>query len=187
MNKPTVQTDIEGETIAQKAMFTGHRQLGGSWDEDRPIVEWTKARLLDTVQNFHADYGVDTFYTGMATGTDTWAAEAVLQAREEFGYDIRLVAAVPFEGQESKWPDKAQRRYFGILKQCDDRVLVNEGGYEAWKLFERNDWLISRADVVATVYDGREEGGTHATLRDAVDEDLPIWRIDPSEKECYWL
>lgn len=168
-------------------MFTGHRQIHGSYEENREIVDWVKDEIQDAVETLHAEAGVEKFISGMATGTDMWGAEAVLYLRDEFNYPIKLTAAVPFEGQEEPWPDEVQDRYLRLLKRADTRVMVNDGDYEVWKLFERNEWMVDRSDMVIAVYDGRKEGGTYATLREVVDAELPIWRINPDTRESGWI
>lgn len=180
-----LQQDLDGDTLADTVAFTGHRRIGGSWDEDRDIVHWVKQKLFDAVVELHESVGITTFISGMATGTDMWGAEAVVELQDE--EDVDLVAAVPFKDQDARWPDEQQRRYRRLLKKADRRVLVNDGDFAYWKYFERNAWMVDHADLVVAVYDGREEGGTYACLQDAVSKGVPIWCIDPVKEECEWL
>ena len=72
--------------------FTGHRTYGGEAD----------ALLRDTVRQLYAR-GMRTFLSGMALGFDLAAAEAVLACRSECA-ELRLVAVIPFAGQELRLP-----------------------------------------------------------------------------------
>lgn len=51
--------------------------------------------------------------TGMALGWDTKIAIAALHL------EIPVTAAVPFEGQESKWPEPSRVRYHKLLKKLN--------------------------------------------------------------------
>src|SRR5690242_14229985 len=96
---------------------TGHRSLTHTNDS---IIE----TFLVSVNNLKAD----TVITGMAIGYDQLVAEICLAA------DIKYIAAVPFEGQERKWPIKTQKRYHELLKKAFKIQIVSVGEYEAWKM-----------------------------------------------------
>ncbi len=76
---------------------------------------------------------------------------------------MRVVAAVPFEGQESRWGRDSQAAYRQLL----DRVVaaggevhvVSPGGYSPAKMQTRNEWMVDRANVVLGLNSGRA-GGT---------------------------
>ena len=63
--------------------FTGHRPAKFPWkyeERDKRCVE-LKTVLSQQIEKMVAA-GVTDFYSGMALGTDTWAARAVLELRE---------------------------------------------------------------------------------------------------------
>ena len=72
--------------------FTGHRTYCGEAD----------AALAETLRQLYAE-GYRVFISGMAVGFDLAAAEAVLALREAYP-EVRLVCAVPFEGQGRRFP-----------------------------------------------------------------------------------
>ena len=84
--------------------FTGHRPQKLPWgfdESDTHCVE-LKRKLRSSIK-LAITHGITTFYTGLAMGTDLWAAEIVLDLREELQEPgIRLVAVIPHSGQESK-------------------------------------------------------------------------------------
>src|SRR5215510_1312423 len=99
-----------------------------------PTHVWVRRALADAI-DAALERGFTTFISGMALGVDTWAAIEVLNRR---GRGARLVAAVPFAGQESLWPPEAQRVYDFILGEADDVHVVSQGRYAPAKMHIRD-------------------------------------------------
>lgn len=97
--------------------------------------------------------------SGVAQGWDQAFAHASLLL------NIPLVCAVPFDGQEAKWPDDAKRRYQAILSKATRVVTVCPGRYSAKKFIERDHWMADRADLMLALWDGEKAGGTWETIR----------------------
>lgn len=89
---------------------------------------------------------------GMAQGVDQWAAYLA------FKMGIPFLAAIPFEGQESIWPEKSKEIYCKLLDKAEDRILVSSGGFSANKMQIRNEWIVDHSDVMIAVYDGAPSG-----------------------------
>lgn len=127
---------------------TGHRpdKLGGYTSE----VAYKLHRLaLDELKAHWPDLVI----TGMALGWDTAVAEAALDLQ------IPFIAAVPFRGQQSAWPFASQDRYNHLLKKAHEIVVVCEGGYAAWKMQRRNEYMVDRATEILALWNGTP-GGT---------------------------
>lgn len=62
--------------------------------------------------------GYTTFISGMSKGVDIWAAEIVLQLRQN-GQPVQLICAIPYEGFEAGWTEDWQRRYRAVLQSTD--------------------------------------------------------------------
>lgn len=92
--------------------------------------------------------------TGMAQGWD----QAVAQACVDTG--IPFTAAVPFEGQESRWPDAAQTAYWSLLGFAAKVVYVSRPEYSLGKMHKRNQWIADRSDQAAVLWDGFDDSGT---------------------------
>lgn len=170
-----VGVDLLGASIA----VTGHRPPGingrqGDYRESTPAYQWTR-RVLEALANFAVEGGALECITGMALGADTLWAEAVLDE------DWRLVAAVPFRGQEKRWPAHAQERYHRILRRAEVHVL-SEGPYHPGLMDARNEWMVQRADVVVAVWNGEERGGTWNCIQTARLADKPVIVLDPLEQ-----
>ena len=132
---------------------TGHRphKLGG-WN--REIHDALGAFALDLLQS-ERPQGV---ITGMALGWD----QAVAVACVRLG--IPFVAAVPFEGQESRWNDQQQGDYQKLLlcasqvQIVSERDAVEEAGV-VWAMQKRNEWIVDNSLRLLALWDG-SAGGT---------------------------
>jgi uncharacterized phage-like protein YoqJ len=120
----------------------------------------------------------DRVITGMAIGWDLAIAAAAV------ALDIPFTAAVPFEGQEKRWPADAQRRYRALLARAAKIDIVSPyPGSEAF--LERNRWIVDRSDRMSALWDGGTTGGTAACVRYAHSRGVPVenlwglWIGDP--------
>jgi uncharacterized phage-like protein YoqJ len=152
---------------------TGHRpeKLGGYDD-------FTNRRggIVLRMRYFFTEKGVTTLVSGMALGTDQWAAELALDM------GIKVVALIPCLNQEKMWPDQSRARYRELL----DRIK-NAGGQvtyvslqEYWKgcMHRRNFEIVSSSDEILAVWDGAK-GGTSDCVKIAYQEDLPVTVLNP--------
>lgn len=127
---------------------TGHRpnKLGGY----SPV---TFQRLCDLARGYLLEKQPDGVISGLALGWDlAWAVAALELA-------IPVHAAIPFEGQESRWPESSQRLWARVVAECASVTFVCEPGYAAWKMQKRNEWMVERCHRVAALWDGTS-GGT---------------------------
>ena len=124
---------------------------------------WTHDRR--TVGELYAR-GFRNFLSGMAVGFDLAAAEAVLELRER-APGVRLVAAVPFRGQEMRFSPADRERFRRVLAEADS-VEVLAPAYHRGCYAVRNDFLVDNARVLVAWYDG-SPGGTRYTVRRGTD------------------
>ena len=158
----------ESELRLHRCCFTGHRPEKLTVDDDIVI-----AALEKQIRAAVAD-GFVTFISGMARGTDIWAAEIVLQLKKE-GHPIHLIAACPFDGFEDKWESDWQRRYKKILKKADLVKYVCE--HYSRSCFQiRNEWMVDRSARVIAVYNG-EAGGTRNTINYATRKGVSVVNV----------
>ena len=104
----------------------------------------------------------------MALGWDTVWAEALIEL------EVPFLAAIPFEGQESRWPQESQKKYHDLLKKADRVEIISPGGYAAWKMHVRNEWMVDNCDRVVALWDGGDDGGTAACVRYATKRKVPV-------------
>lgn len=137
--------------------FTGHRpgQLGG-YNEHNETMTRVRKLLHNLIQRAIAN-GYTRFVSGMALGLDMVAANLVLQERKK-NSDVKLVAAIPFKGQEKKWPIHAQKAWLAVIEQADEVYYVSDPGYAAWKMQKRNEWIVNQSNALIAVWNGRKSG-----------------------------
>jgi len=167
-----------------KICFTGHRppKFGGYVDNNPPYdnklnyIVWSilHEEIVNQIEQIRESRETITFITGMALGVDQWAASAARLARKDeesiqiisgHGVDVKLIAAIPFLGQEKNWPEQSQEQYRHLLNHCDDIYFVDEEGYAPWKLLNRNKWMVDNSDLVIAVWNRNEKGGTAHCVR----------------------
>ena len=90
---------------------------------------------------------------------------------------MRLVCAVPFEGQEARFPAADRERYARLLAAADERVTVCPR-YAPGCYARRNDYLVDRAGVLVAWYDG-SPGGTRYTVRRALRRGREVVNLCP--------
>lgn len=149
---------------------TGHRpdKIGGY--KPNPLREWVRAQIRAALEDLKPERGI----TGMALGVDQDFAEACV------ALGIPFTAAVPFEGQESRWPPPSRRFYHQLIEQAAEVVYVSELGYARWKMEARNHWMVDHSDRLLAIWDGTL-GGTGGTVLYAERVGRPIQRIDPKD------
>lgn len=159
--------------------FTGHRPSGFSFglDESDVMCRGIICALRVQIKRLY-NMGIRTFYTGCATGVDTWAAEIVLDEKKRCP-DMRLVAAVPFRGQEENWDISEKRRYKEILEGCDQVVTLSDRFYRG-AFLKRDRYMVDNSDAVIAVYDeANSSSGTGYTVRYALKKNKTVVIIDP--------
>jgi uncharacterized phage-like protein YoqJ len=128
---------------------TGHRpeKLGGYGADVRAVLLQVATEYLALRPR------VSEVVSGMAQGWD--------QAFAHAAYDLKIpyVAAVPFIGQERKWPEQTQAYYRRLLDRSARVVVVSSGGYSPDKMQLRNEWMVEHCDRIAALWDG-SDGGT---------------------------
>ena len=149
--------------IQASCSFTGHRPHKLPWgrneDDERCIA--TRKALAGQIEALHRLRGITDYYSGMADGTDLFAALAVLELKERCP-DVQLHCILPYPGQCDRWPEPARDRYHAILDMADDIVTLSNHYYDGC-LLDRNKYLVDAARYLLAVYDGTR-GGTAATI-----------------------
>lgn len=149
--------------------FTGHRpdKLGG-YRSPNPICDWVSWCIHEELDRLNPTKAI----SGMAQGVDQWAATICINR------NLPFIAAIPFVGQESMWPEAAQKRWRFLLGKAYETVVVCKGGYSPAKMQKRNEWMVDHADVLIAVWDGTP-GGTGNCVRYAEKKNKRIVRIKP--------
>lgn len=130
---------------------TGHRpdKLGGYNNDNAHRA--IRRHMRDSLQEGPMDEMV--LVSGGALGIDQFWMEVGLHL------GIPVVAALPFEGYDSKWPAASRRKYAKLLDQCWDVRYICDSGYHPSKLQIRNEWMVDNSDALWAYWNGTE-GGT---------------------------
>lgn len=159
------------ESDQPKIVFcTGHRPdyVGGYSDQALEyLVETAKAALMELQP--------DKVIVGGAVGWDTACALACIDL------NIPYILAVPFEGQESRWPEKSQKVYNHTKDCAAEVVMVCEPGYAPWKMMKRNQWMTDNGEIgLALFHEEKTHGGTFQCVKYALETNKPMmnaWNI----------
>lgn len=151
---------------------TGHRphKLNNEYNYDGPVSKWLREEIKSVLVSRQPDEAI----SGMAIGVDTLFALCCLELK------IPLIAAVPFYGQEQRWPQSSKDIFYSILDNPLTKThIVCEGEYAGWKFIRRDHWMVNNSTELLAVYNGDQSGGTYQTYKYAVDKGHPIIRINP--------
>lgn len=135
----------------ERCVFTGHRQLEKDFNVD----------ALDRAIEDFIQKGVRYFYNGMAQGFDLLAAERVLTMKEKYP-QIKLIACIPFYGQERSMNNLDKQRYVHILKKADEQRLISYH-YTKFCYMKRNQYMVDESDCMIA-YLREKKGGTYNTV-----------------------
>lgn len=158
--------------------FTGHRPQNLPWQFNEADTNCLKLKqILNQQISQLAKNGFTDFLSGMALGSDTWAAEAVLNLRKK-NPALKLHCILPCKTQAEKWPVSEQERYQKILAQADS-IFFTSRNYHPNCMLERNRFMVEKARLLLAVYNGQPHSGTAAAVRHAQRLGCDIIIINP--------
>lgn len=152
-------------------MGTGHRpdKLGG-WENHESSLQLPRQVAREALEVMAPDKVV----SGMAAGWDLALAAAAIDLK------IHLLAAIPHEGQESRWSDYWKMVYREIRKRAQEEVVL-QSEYVHGCLNDRNTWMVrhvAKNGSVLALWNG-SKGGTSHCVREAQAAKVPIINLWP--------
>lgn len=160
--------------------FSGYRVEKMPFATNDPRVDALTA-ALDRAITDAAAQGYTGFFSGMSTGFDLWAAEAVLRARETL--PIQLFCAIPFDHQADYYPSEWKRRFNHCLLAAD-RVFALSRNYHAGCYAARNRFMVDASSLLICYFDGKP-GGTAQTVRMAKQSGLRIVNLADGQLQLF--
>lgn len=162
--------------------FSGHRpeKLPGSLRGGAAVPRQLGEELEHAVRRAFCD-GYRLFVTGMSRGFDLWAAQTVLRLRGQL--PLRLLCAVPFDGQAAGWDSAWQQCYRDVLKDADF-VYSLARHYTPDCFYVRNRFMVDGSSRLIGWYGG-EPGGTAFTFRCAKKRGLEIVNLADPQLSLY--
>jgi uncharacterized phage-like protein YoqJ len=137
----------------------------------RTIINYNATYLA--FQNILNELKPEYTICGVAVGADQLFAVICIRL------GIPFIAAVPFVGQECKWPEHVQKQYKKILTNAKEVIIVSDGDYSNQKFHIRNEWIVDHSDKLLAYYDGSVRSGTGNCYNYAKKINKEIIRINP--------
>lgn len=170
--------------------LTGHRpdKLAGYKIND-PFYVRLQERLEAVIREYLGAYDIIQCHSGLALGADTVWSKAILQMRQEYPDRVKFHADIPMEEQPSVWFNKSDVEFWHEqVKQADSKTVYgsleeypeSQRKYMAVRLLEdRNQGMLSPADIVIAIFNGNKKGGTANAVRFAKQQSKQLIIIDP--------
>lgn len=159
-----MNTFLRGERMRGKTCcVTGHRDIPAEQ------IEYVKQALRREIEGAIAD-GYTHFLSGFAEGADLFFAEIAAEFCEK-NEALTLEGAIPYEGRLRRLQKGKETKR--LLDACDKISLISKA-YAPDVFHKRNQYLIEHSQRAIAVYDGRERGGTAATLRMARRKEIEL-------------
>ncbi len=155
---------------------TGHRPNRQSMNHEYSMHGPVSTYIKSQIRRFLEEEKPTQIISGMAIGYDQILAITSLEM------NIPVIAAVPFRGQESKWPERSQNLYRQILADPNVTVReISEPGYSVDKMFIRDHYMVDNADTILACWDKLAYGGTYKTIQYAKSLKKRILFINPCD------
>ena len=156
---PTV--DFRSKTCC----LTGHQDIA-PWEEKKVLNKmWIQvARLL---QEGYLYFGV-----GGARGFDRLAAECLLDIRDQWKKQIRIISVLPYPGYMEDWDEQDIARQERIIRRSNKVVYVCQ---EKDGAFLARDRKLVDESSFCICYCHRLTGGTAYTVRYARQQGVPVF------------
>jgi len=165
--------------------FTGHRPKDLPPNSELWIRTALEYAIDRQIEKAFKKGDIAEFFTGMALGVDQIVAEICIEKRKK-GEPVKVHAAIPFIGQQWKWPQKDQKHYNQLLELCDEvHVVCSEASVTAFH--KRNEYMVGNSEKLIAVWTGKKTGGTASCIAYAKRQGRPILQINPLTKKVAQL
>jgi uncharacterized phage-like protein YoqJ len=168
--------------------ITGHspQRFKFKYNEEAPLCLAIKGAVAKRIKVLYGE-GVRRFYVGCAVGVDTWAAEIIIDLKQQAEFaDIELFCAIPFPDHDERFTAGQKKRHQRILEHCSDKETVNRH-YSPTAYKRLNYYLIDNAQCLIAVYDqdksSRESRGLVQMVNYAIKNSRKISFINPDTAE----
>jgi uncharacterized phage-like protein YoqJ len=171
-----------GRVKLKRVLITGYKATElGIFSLKHPGIEIIKKALKKQLTAL-MDEGLEWVIVSGQWGIEIWAAEAVLELREEYKH-LRLAIITPFLEQEENWKEDKKKLYQTILAKANYVNSVTKSKYSGpWQFKEKNTFLLRNSDGMILVYDEENEGSPRfireQALRQGLSRNYPIYTIN---------
>ena len=153
--------------MLKRLVVTGYKQHElGIFDEKNPGIRFIKKALENRFRAL-LDEGLEWVILSGQLGVETWAAEVVLEMKEEFP-ELKYAVLTPFLDQEKRWNETKQENYRMLIEQADFHRNLTSKPYEApWQFIEKNKFFLRNSDGILIVYDEETDGSPKFIKKEA--------------------
>lgn len=153
--------------MLKRLVVTGYKQHElGIFDDKNPGIRFIKKALENRFRAL-IDEGLEWVIVSGQLGVETWAAEVVLDMKEEFP-ELKYALLTPFLDQEKKWNEAKQEKYEEIQAMADFHRSLTSKPYEApWQFIEKNKFFLRNSDGILIVYDEETDGSPKFIKKEA--------------------
>lgn len=188
----------EIETDKEKTIcFTGHRENSVIPYRGEQIYYGITLRTVQLMLFRYIDMAVESgyrsFISGLAAGTDLWAAKYIL-GKKHSDSSIRLIGVMPYLRHAERFSDRYKELLADVEREADMLLTTNTDplvvygksrseGNTSHDLYRvRNYYMVDNASAVISYFnEGSYKSGTSQTLNYAVRQGLKIRRFGLEE------
>ncbi len=188
----------EIETDKEKTIcFTGHRENSVIPYKGEQIYYGITLRTVQLMLFRYIDMAVESgyrsFISGLAAGTDLWAAKYIL-GKKHSDSSIRLIGVMPYLRHAERFSDRYRELLADVERGADMLLTTNtdplvmygksrsEGNTSPDLYRVRNYYMVDNASAVISYFnEGSYKSGTSQTLNYAVRQGLKIRRFGLEE------
>jgi uncharacterized phage-like protein YoqJ len=181
-NRAVYKLTANGRVELNRVLITGYKATElGIFSSKHPGIEIIKKAIKKQLIAL-LDEGLEWIIVSGQWGIEIWAAEAVLELREEYK-SLRLAIITPFLEQEENWKEEKKKLYHTILTRANYVNSVTKSKYSgSWQFKEKNTFLLRNSDGMILVYDEENEGSPRFIREQALKQGLsrhyPIYTIN---------
>lgn len=178
--QPVFTADKVAPDRKKTVCITGHREKSVPSYGGNPLYRSITLAAVKLMLYRYIDMAVErgylNFISGLAVGTDLWAAEYIVKKRKS-NENIRLIGAMPYLRHAERFPPDYRRLLAEVEKESDLLVTVNGdpdivyglpsgGGKRSTELYrERNYFMVDNSSaVIAFLSSGHSISGTAQTV-----------------------
>jgi uncharacterized phage-like protein YoqJ len=171
----------------KRVLITGYKASElGIFSQKHPGINIIKKAVKKRVISL-LEEGLEWVIVSGQWGVEIWAAEAVLELKEQYP-DLRLAIITPFLEQEENWSEEKKGIYSSVIGRADYVNSVTKSKYEGpWQFKEKNKFVLRNSDGMILVYDEEQEGSPkymkELALKLALTQVYPIFSINASDLE----
>ncbi|WP_110927658.1 DUF1273 domain-containing protein [Bacillus massiliglaciei] len=146
---------------------TGYKAFEfGIFKNDHEAVPFIKKAIRGRLETLVED-GLEWVIISGQLGTELWAAEVILEMKEE-NEQLHLGIITPYLNQEEGWNETNQDFYRTLISQADYTDAIYKKNYEGpYQLKAKNQFMVQKSDGMLIVYDTEREGSPKFALSEA--------------------